>query len=221
MPYRRYLTLAALAAGAACATTQSGSSPDADTVAAAQPDSVEANPGVVNTGNVALTDTMAAISQPRPVAPTSEAAQGDTVKGESTDAPTMQVDSASAYNVAAPDSAGAGAQPVESQLDATVGAAQQGLTSLAPATAVALINGFQSFLSGSDNPALTDIANDLNTLKGELSKPQVDGKAVGPILNQLGRKTITVAPSAGMLSERVASLGQLLIQNGNRLSSGN
>jgi hypothetical protein len=72
------------------------------------------------------------------------------------------------------------------QLDSVVTAARGGLTSLSPAVAVPLIRSLEDKLDNSNDPALTDIAKDLEKLREELDGGQVNGGDVASILERLG-----------------------------------
>ena len=96
------------------------------------------------------------------------------------------------------------------QLDSVVTAARSGLTSLAPAVAVPLIRSLEDKLDNSNDPALTDIAKDLEKLREELSDDTVDGGDVANILERLGPKVTNAASKAGPAAETVRTLGQQL-----------
>ena len=97
------------------------------------------------------------------------------------------------------------------QLDSVVTAARSGLTSLAPAVAVPLIRSLEDKLDNSNDPALTDIAKDLEKLREELDDAGgVNAGDVASILERLGPKVTTAASKAGPAAETVRTLGQQL-----------
>lgn len=96
------------------------------------------------------------------------------------------------------------------QLDSVNTAARSGLTSLSPAVAIPLIRSLEDKLDNSNDPALTDIAKDLEKLREELDDDTVDGKDVGEILGRLGPKVTNVAGNAGAASGTLRSIGEQL-----------
>ena len=93
------------------------------------------------------------------------------------------------------------------QLDSIATAAKGGLTSLAPAVAVPLIQSLEDKLDNSNDPALTDIAKDLEKLREELSDDTVDGGDVSEILGRLGPKVTNVASKGGAASGTLQAIG--------------
>jgi hypothetical protein len=132
---------------------------------------------------------------------------------------TPAVAESASTTVMGPASTAAPAGDGMAELDATIAAAEGGLTTLAPSAAVSNIEGWQTRLRAANNPALTGIADDLEQLKGELQKGTVDGQAIGRLLTEVGEKTTSAAaaaqPGAG---EKVSRLGTLLTQAGRQLS---
>ena len=90
-------------------------------------------------------------------------------------------------------------------LDSTIAALQQDLTTIAPNDAIALIDGWQQQLQG------TDLAEDLGELKQALMSG--DTGAISSILSDLGEDTSEAATSADSgVASKVQQLGQLLSQ---------
>jgi len=103
------------------------------------------------------------------------------------------------------------------QVDSVVTAARAGLTSLAPAVAVPLIQRLEDKLDNSNDPALTDIAKDLEKLREELQDDTPDGPDIANILERLGPKVTNVAGSAGPMAGTLRELGGLLTQGAAQL----
>lgn len=93
------------------------------------------------------------------------------------------------------------------QLDSVSTAAKGGLTKLAPAVAIPLIQSLEDKLDNSNDPALTDIAKDLEKLREELDDDTIDGKEVGNILERLGPKVTAVADKGGAASGTLRGIG--------------
>ena len=96
------------------------------------------------------------------------------------------------------------------QLDSIATAAKGGLTSLPAAVAVPLIQSLEDKLDNSNDPALTDIAKDLEKLREELSDDTVDGGDVSEILARLGPKVTNVAGKGGAASGTLQAIGSEL-----------
>jgi hypothetical protein len=106
------------------------------------------------------------------------------------------------------------------QIDSVVTAARAGLTSLAPSVAVPLIQRLEDKLDNSNDPALTDIAKDLEKLREELADDTVDGPDVASILERLGPKVTNAAGNAGAAAGTLRELGQQLTQAATQLRGG-
>jgi hypothetical protein len=106
-----------------------------------------------------------------------------------------------------------------SQLDSVATAARSGLTSLAPAVAVPLIRSLEDKLDNSNDPALTDIAKDLEKLREELddASGNVNGGDVAEILARLGPKVTNVASKAGPAQSTVSAIGSELTKAATQL----
>ncbi|MGZ8378217.1 MAG: hypothetical protein ACXW61_16885 [Gemmatirosa sp.] len=107
------------------------------------------------------------------------------------------------------------------QLDSVATAARSGLTSLAPAIAVPLIQSLEDKLDASNNPALTDIAKDLEKLREELNDAGgVNGGDVASILERLGPKVTSVASQGGAASGTLTAIGNELTRAATQLRGG-
>jgi hypothetical protein len=107
------------------------------------------------------------------------------------------------------------------QLDSVATAARGGLTSLAPAAAVPLIRSLEDKLDNSNDPALTDIAKDLEKLREELEGGgQVNGGDVAEILGRLGPKVTTVASKGGAAQGTLQAIGSELTKAATQLRGG-
>ena len=95
-------------------------------------------------------------------------------------------------------------------VDETIAALQGGLTSIPVDAAVANIEGWETQLSGSDNPALQNIGSQLGELSTALQADTIDSNAVGQLLCNIGDETTAVAGDDAQLAE----LGNLLTQAG-------
>lgn len=95
-------------------------------------------------------------------------------------------------------------------LDTTISALQQELTSIPTDQAMTIIDSWQQQLQG------TDIAEDLGELKQALSSG--NAPAIANILTDLGEDTAASASNApAEVANKVEQLGRLLEQKGNTL----
>lgn len=149
-----------------------------------------------------------------PIVTTSTTAGGDTTQTAVTDA--------SGTLVVAPTNASLSDANTTAQLDSVSAAARSGLTTLAPSVAIPLIQSFETKLRNANNPALTDIAGDLEDLRGELDDPTIDGKDVGGILSRIGPKVTNLAGQAGVgaAAGTLRTLGTQLTDAGRQLEGG-
>ncbi|BAU09810.1 hypothetical protein LEP3755_02850 [Leptolyngbya sp. NIES-3755] len=96
-------------------------------------------------------------------------------------------------------------------VDTTIAALQQGLTSIPVEQAIAVIESWQQQLQG------TDLAEDLGDLKAALQ--QGDASMISQILIDLGEDTSEAAADAtGDVAVKVEQLGELLSQAGESLA---
>ncbi|MBW4646810.1 MAG: hypothetical protein KME23_28130 [Goleter apudmare HA4340-LM2] len=97
-------------------------------------------------------------------------------------------------------------------LDTTIAALQQGLTSIPVDQAIAVINSWQQQLQG------TDLAEDLDELKMALTSNTGDGSAIANILIDLGEDTSQAATNVGGdVATKVQRLASLLTEAGESL----
>jgi hypothetical protein len=95
-------------------------------------------------------------------------------------------------------------------IDTTIAALQQGLTSVPIEQAISIIKSWQQQLQG------TDLAEDLGDLKQALTNG--DSSSIAQILSDLGEDTSESAASAtGDIAVKVEQLGELLSQAGQSL----
>lgn len=95
-------------------------------------------------------------------------------------------------------------------IDTTIAALQQGLTSVPLEQAIAVIESWQHQLQG------TDLAEDLGDLKQALTDGDTD--SIAQILTDLGEDTSESAANAtGDVAVKVEQLGELLSQAGQSL----
>lgn len=96
-------------------------------------------------------------------------------------------------------------------VDTTISALQQGLTSIPVEQAIAVIESWQQQLQG------TDLSEDLGALKAALSEGDV--AAISEILIDLGEDTSeSAADATGDIAVKVEQLGELLTQAGESLA---
>jgi hypothetical protein len=95
-------------------------------------------------------------------------------------------------------------------IDTTIAALQQGLTSVPIEQAISIIKSWQQQLQG------TDLAEDLGDLKQALTNG--DSSSIAQILSDLGEDTSESAASATVdIAVKVEQLGELLSQAGQSL----
>ena len=98
-------------------------------------------------------------------------------------------------------------------VDGTVSALEGGVTSLPISAAVSNIEGWQTKLEGSDDPAVQALSAQLGELSAALQTQPLDGAEIGRLLTSLGEGTSSVAGGDAQLS----SLGSLLKRAGSSL----
>jgi hypothetical protein len=95
-------------------------------------------------------------------------------------------------------------------LDSTISALQQDLSSIPTDQAIAIINNWQNQLSG------TDLAEDLGELKEAILSG--DTNAIADLLVDLGEDSQSAAANAtGDVANKVQRLGEMLCEAGNAL----
>lgn len=96
------------------------------------------------------------------------------------------------------------------QIDSIATAASGGLTSIAPAIAVPLIRSLEQKLDATEDPALDDIADELEKLREELEGGDINGGDIASILERLGPKVQAVAPRAGAAQSQLTAIANAL-----------
>ena len=98
------------------------------------------------------------------------------------------------------------------ELDQTISALQGGLTSVPPATAVSVIESFETQVK---SLGATQIASGLAELKQLLTSGSATGPAIGKVLSQLGEQTASSASGAdATVAAKLKQLGELLSKAG-------
>ena len=95
-------------------------------------------------------------------------------------------------------------------IQATIAAAQGGLSNVPPAAGADLIQQWEQDLSGLDSPDAADVKRDLASLRQELQSSSPDLAKASQLVKSLGASTTKIGQSAG--SEELKSLGQALSQ---------
>lgn len=129
-----------------------------------------------------------------------------------TDTMSMRTDSMAATPGMAAPTTGAGslADPsTAAQIDSIATAAGGGLTAIPPALAVSLIRSLEQKLDATEDPALDDIADELEKLREELGG-DINGGDVANILERLGPKVQAVAPRAGAAQAQLTAIASAL-----------
>lgn len=109
----------------------------------------------------------------------------------------------------------------QATVEGTIQALQGGVTNLAPATAAQNIQSWQTQLENASDPALSEIASNLEELNGLIQERPIDGQAVGQLLSELGEQTTSAASNAqGQMATQLEQLGSTLSQAGQSLTSG-
>ncbi|MEP0547862.1 MAG: hypothetical protein ABJF88_13085 [Rhodothermales bacterium] len=106
-------------------------------------------------------------------------------------------------------------------LENTSAALEAGVTSLAPGTAIGVIDTWYGTLKNAERDDLHAIANLLAELKDELQSDRLDGPAIGSLLLRLGEQTTSAAADAddARLSPKLERLGTLLSRAGTTLGA--
>ena len=120
--------------------------------------------------------------------------------GETSDTMTMAAPSTmpapvdSTAMATAPDAGGALVANVDSVL--TAANASGGLTGIAPAVAIPIIQRIEDMLDATDVEPLDQMATDLERLREQLGASTIDGAALGTTLASLAEKVNAYAPTA-------------------------
>lgn len=106
-------------------------------------------------------------------------------------------------------------------LENTTAALEGGVTSLAPSTAVRVIDLWYGTLKNAERDDLHALANLLGELKDELQSDRPDGRAIGSLMLHLGEGTASAARDAddARLSPKLERLGALLSRAGSALGA--
>jgi hypothetical protein len=113
------------------------------------------------------------------------------------------------------------ANELRAVLDRTVASLREGVQRLGIEAALPMIEDWQQRLMALDSPELTAVAENLGTLKAQLSADDFDPAAVGQILLVLGEQVRRVADGpAGTQAgiDRLSQLSILLAREGEALS---
>ena len=127
-------------------------------------------------------------------------------------------DDMTAVDPMASDSMSDGAMASDVTVDGTIAAAGSDLTALAPAAAIANIDGWLAKLDGAQFGQAGEIRNGLEELKAELSASPLDGAEIGETLADLGQQTTATAAEASSSSQAgLRALGSALSAAGAKL----
>ncbi len=106
-------------------------------------------------------------------------------------------------------------------LDTTIAALEGGVTSLAPQTALKVIQVWEDTLRNSEDERLHGIGNLLNELRDALEPDRLDGSRIGGLMLRLGNQTAEAAADAddARMTPRVETLATLLQRAGRALGA--
>ena len=146
---------------------------------------------------------------------------GDADSIAAADSAAMAAPVAPADTMAMPPAAGDTAGTLAADVDTVAAAAERGLTSLAPAVAIPIIQRIEDALDATNVEALDEMATDLESLREELDDDTIDGSEVGNILTRLGGKVTAYAPTAPeAVRAKLTTLGASLTRHGRALTAG-
>jgi hypothetical protein len=95
--------------------------------------------------------------------------------------------------------------------DATIKALKAGAQKMTVNAAVKNIESWEATLEKLEVTGVKTIVKDLESLKKQLHKPEIDGEAVRKLIAKLGKETVTIAGRVeGKSAEKVKSLGEAL-----------
>lgn len=97
---------------------------------------------------------------------------------------------------------------------ATINAFNRGVEDMKPATAVSMIEDWETALADVDVPGAKGIARDLGALRKQLESGHPDGERVAAIVARLGEAVTKIAPRAEKVSDKLANLGEALSDAG-------
>lgn len=99
------------------------------------------------------------------------------------------------------------------QFDATIKHIKEGAKGFTVAAAVKNIEGWEETLNKSDAPGTKTIIKDLEALKKQLQKDEIDGDAVRKLLVKLGHETVTIAGKTDSKNaDKIKALGEALTE---------
>lgn len=97
------------------------------------------------------------------------------------------------------------------QFAATIKHIQEGVKGFTISAAVKNIEGWEEALKDMDAPGAKGIVRDLESLKKQLQKDEIDGEAVQKLVAKLGKETIAMAGKAdSKKADQVKALGEAL-----------
>ena len=97
---------------------------------------------------------------------------------------------------------------------ATMNAFNRGIEDAKPATAVSLIEDWETALADVDVPGAKGIARDLAALRKQLESGTPDGERVAAIVGRLGDAVGKIAPRADKNNDKLMALGEALSDAG-------
>lgn len=93
---------------------------------------------------------------------------------------------------------------------ATLNAFNRGIEDVKPATAVSMIEDWETALAEIDTPGAKGIARDLGALRKQLESKEPDGARVSAIVARLGDAVTKIAGRAETNGEKLKALGEAL-----------
>ena len=99
---------------------------------------------------------------------------------------------------------------MSADLQATIDAANGGLSNVPPAQGAQLIQQWEQDLSSLDMPGASDLKRDLAALRQELQSGSPDLDKASQLVRSLGQSTTQIGQSSG--NQQVSALGQALSQ---------
>ena len=97
---------------------------------------------------------------------------------------------------------------------ATLNAFNRGIESTRPATAVSMIEDWETALADIDTPGTKGIARDLAALRKQLEANEPDGARVSALVSRLGDAVTKIAGRAETNGEKLKTLGEALADAG-------
>ena len=97
---------------------------------------------------------------------------------------------------------------------ATLNAFNRGIEDVKPATAVSMIEDWETALADIDVPGAKGIARDLGALRKQLESDKPDGERVSAIVARLGEAVTKIADRADTNGDKLKTLGAALGEAG-------